>query len=268
MRTDTILYQMFRQLPTLFFALIGEDLAKAEEYSFDSVELKETAFRIDGVFRPVARNGVIYFLEVQFQRDGQFYSRLLSEIFLYFRQHPLPDNWEAVVLFAQKAYDTGLPATYQGLTSHIKVIHLDRLPEETFAQHPLDLLELLILPVNIPLVQQKARKAAERSQQETSSSTAAIDLIVKILLEKFVNLSFEEATIMISATMSDVERSGYYQGLREKFLREGKLEGKLEGKRESARTMLRKGLALELIAEITELSLDEIRSLTPFDVDA
>ena len=270
MRTDTLLYQLFLQLPQLLFALIGEDTAKSSEYAFHSVELKETAFRIDGVFSPQMADGTVYFLELQFQRDAQFYSRLFSEIFLYFRQFPLPEDWRAVVVFAQKAHDNGLPNAYSDLAARLQIIHLDTLPDDVFARHPLDILQLLTLPEDIALVQSKARMAIERANTSAAQKSITIDLITKILVEKFDHISFEEAHAMISATLSDIEKSNFYIGLREKFRVEGKIEGKIEGIQETTRNhihaMYRSGLSTETIAHITNLTIAEVQALKPSDV--
>ncbi len=49
MRRDTIFYQLFRQSPALLFDLISYPPQNANAYIFDSIEVKETAFRIDEV---------------------------------------------------------------------------------------------------------------------------------------------------------------------------------------------------------------------------
>ncbi|MEA5565699.1 DUF2887 domain-containing protein [Anabaena sp. UHCC 0399] len=51
MKTDSIFYQLFAEFPSIFFELIGYS-----GYQFRSVEIKQTAFRIDGVFLPTAKN--------------------------------------------------------------------------------------------------------------------------------------------------------------------------------------------------------------------
>ena len=51
MRTDSIFYKIFETLPDTLFALIGEPLDLAKDYEFKSIEVKELAFRIDGVGR-------------------------------------------------------------------------------------------------------------------------------------------------------------------------------------------------------------------------
>ena len=56
-------------------------------------------------------------------------------------------------------------------------------------------------------------------------------------------------------------QQGLEQGL-EQGLQQGKLEGKLEGKLDTARNMLHKGMELSLIAELTDLPMATIRSLS------
>ncbi|MDR7904993.1 DUF2887 domain-containing protein, partial [Thermosynechococcus sp. JY1334] len=55
MRRDSLFYQLFAQLPQTLFDLLG--INPPQGYRFDSVELKQTAFRIDGVFLPPDPSG-------------------------------------------------------------------------------------------------------------------------------------------------------------------------------------------------------------------
>lgn len=85
-RRDTIFYQIFQRFPSLFFDLIGQPPAQAQGYRFESVEVKEPNFRIDGVFLPPdnASPKMVFFVEVQFQKDQALYHRVsrtyLSEV--------------------------------------------------------------------------------------------------------------------------------------------------------------------------------------------
>ena len=83
MRRDTIFYQIFQQIPTLLFTLLAEPPAEASQYIFDAIEVKETGFRMDGVFMPPSPDGIIYFCEVQFQPNQLLYERMDAEIGLY-----------------------------------------------------------------------------------------------------------------------------------------------------------------------------------------
>ncbi|ELR98784.1 DUF2887 domain-containing protein, partial [Gloeocapsa sp. PCC 73106] len=80
MRRDSIFYQLFQQYPALLFELLSNPPENASEYRFDSVAIKESKFEIDGVFLPpeTIRKGVVYFGEVQFQKDQKLYERLFA----------------------------------------------------------------------------------------------------------------------------------------------------------------------------------------------
>jgi predicted transposase/invertase (TIGR01784 family) len=82
-KTDSLLYRIFKTAPVIFFDLIGQSTPGG--YEFRSVEIKQTAHRIDGVFLPPNDRSdlPIYFAEFQFQDDGYIYHRLFAEIFLY-----------------------------------------------------------------------------------------------------------------------------------------------------------------------------------------
>ena len=84
MRRDSIFYKLFKQMPELSFELIEQSVPDAERYRFDSVEVKETAFRIDGVFLPPddAESKVIFFSEVQLQKKENLYKRFFAELFV------------------------------------------------------------------------------------------------------------------------------------------------------------------------------------------
>ena len=59
MRTDTIFYQLFQTFNTLLFELLN--LPVEDGYKFVSVEVKEKAFRFDGIFAPDSTDKPIYF---------------------------------------------------------------------------------------------------------------------------------------------------------------------------------------------------------------
>ncbi|MCC6443099.1 MAG: DUF2887 domain-containing protein [Armatimonadetes bacterium] len=66
MKSDTLPYHLFQECPSIFFELIGADAREARHYTFSSVEIKQPAFRIDGVFLPKegGEERPIYFVEV------------------------------------------------------------------------------------------------------------------------------------------------------------------------------------------------------------
>jgi predicted transposase/invertase (TIGR01784 family) len=80
MHRDSIFYKLFLQFPGLLFELIDQPPPEAANYEVESVEIKETAFSIDGVFLPPvnAASKVVFFAEVQFQKDEDLYHRFFS----------------------------------------------------------------------------------------------------------------------------------------------------------------------------------------------
>ena len=105
MRRDSIFYKIFQQSPSFLFELVPNPPENPERYSFDSVAVKEPKFEIDGVFLPPESDGagVVYFCEVQFQKDERLYERLFGESFLYFyRNRNRFSDWEAVVIYPSR----------------------------------------------------------------------------------------------------------------------------------------------------------------------
>ena len=49
-KTDSLYYKIFSAAPRIFFELIGRPISR--DHRFDSVEVKQNAFRVDSVFLP------------------------------------------------------------------------------------------------------------------------------------------------------------------------------------------------------------------------
>jgi len=73
-KTNTIFYQLFQNFPSIFFELIGQPATATSNYQFTSLEVKQRAFRFDGLFLPIAESPElpIYFVEVQFKKSPSF----------------------------------------------------------------------------------------------------------------------------------------------------------------------------------------------------
>lgn len=53
MKTDAIFYYIFKELPQIFFEFIGKTETNLNSYEFIAPEIKQTSFRLDGVFSPL-----------------------------------------------------------------------------------------------------------------------------------------------------------------------------------------------------------------------
>lgn len=110
MRRDSIFYKLFQQSPSLLFDLLTNPPKNANAYRFDSVAVKEPKFEIDGVFLPPENEspGVVYFCEVQFQKDEQLYERVFAETSLYFYRNRFRfSDWQVVIIYPCRSIEQG-----------------------------------------------------------------------------------------------------------------------------------------------------------------
>lgn len=68
MKTDSLFYRLFQAMPALALELAGLTVSERAAYQFRSEEIKQTAFRLDGVLMPTAevREAPVVFVEVQY----------------------------------------------------------------------------------------------------------------------------------------------------------------------------------------------------------
>lgn len=148
MRTDTIFYQLFQTVPSVLFELIGDSEINVNDYQFTSKEVKELAFRFDGIYLPPPKDlkQPIYFVEVQFRRKRAFYWDLFGEIFLYLKQYKPKHNWYAVAIFARESLDTGKLRQYGEFfdSGRLIRIYLDKLPERSSSSLGLGMVKLVV----------------------------------------------------------------------------------------------------------------------------
>ena len=167
MKTDSLFYRLFQEFPDIFFELIGITPEIASNYQFSSVEVKQTAFRIDGVFLPNLESNRIYFVEVQFQPQQEFYSRFLAEIFLYLRQNKPENDWSAIVLYPSSSTDAGNIKHYREFfdSGRIRRIYLNELSGEVFDNSiAIKTLKLIVAPESKTVEQ--ARELVKRVRQQ------------------------------------------------------------------------------------------------------
>ena len=268
MKTDSIFYRLFKTFPWIFFQLIGRSNVDANTYQFISVELKQTAFRIDGVFSPTVESEEepVYFLEVQFQPDTTFYRRFFSEIFLYLRQNESVNLWRAVVIYPTRRIETTDTLPYQGLlsSSQVQRIYLDELGDSSDSAIELSILQLIIQ--NEQTAIQRARELISQTRQalmDEPTRREILELIETILVYKFKQFNREEIREMFSLTESEFKQSRIYQSIKQEGIEEGELRGELRGKQEAkleaVPRLLALGLSVEQIAGALDLTVEQVQ---------
>jgi predicted transposase/invertase (TIGR01784 family) len=196
MKTDSLFYRLFQTYPATLFELLGQPGETANFYKFSSVEVKQLAFRIDGVFASNSPTMPTYFVEVQFQADAQFYNRTITEIFLYLSQNHSEQSWNFVVLFAKRSIAPQLPAAYQVLSPQIQLIFLDELPYLESQPLGVKIVDLVVCKPKEAQAKLGSLLSEARSLQDLSLQTTMLDLIETILVYKFEKLSRKEIEAM------------------------------------------------------------------------
>lgn len=262
MKTDKLIYLLLQLAPQSFFSLIGRAEADADRYEFKSVELKETSFRLDGVFSPKDEDDVTYFVEAQFQQDEQFYARFFAEIFLYLKQFRVK-KWRAVAIYPSRSVEQRALDGYAELleTGLVLRVYLDELPSLEAVSKSVGLFKLLVSS------ETKAPSVAKALIR--NATLKEIDLIEQIVVYKFSKLTREEVKAMLGIQKELLKDTQFYKDIFQEGLQEGelkgelkgKLEGKLEGKLATVPILRELGLSDETIAEKLNVPLEAVKNV-------
>jgi len=255
MKTDTIFYTLLQNLPSVLFEVLEKSPTLALHYEFSSVEIKELARRIDGLFLPKSEypQDPIYFVEVQFQSDDNLYWRLITEAFLYLNQYKPEKSWQAVVLWANRDLDVGIPLAYQTslAAGQIHVVYLDELAD-TSSSIGLGIIKLVVSPEDEAI--QEARSLINLVKKaDAENSRDLLELVERMLIYKFSSYSRQELETMFGLT--EWQQTRFYQEVREEVMEEVEEKTKLK----AIPRLLSEGLTVEQIARIFELDIEVVK---------
>lgn len=247
-KTDSLFYALFQSQPSLFFELIGQPTSAAQGYQFASVEVKQTAFRIDGVFLPPndQPDAPVYFVEVQFQRDPILYRRLFAEVFLYLKQYPEVAHWRAVVVYPRAAIEIRELAPFRALleSAYVQVIYLDQLGTVADLPPGLATLRLIVEPeATVPTAARELIARVRTAPLPEAEQIRLVELIETIVVYTFPRRSRQEIAAMLGLT--DLKETRFYQETREEALRDGREEGLREGREAGLQEGLQEGRKVE-----------------------
>jgi predicted transposase/invertase (TIGR01784 family) len=228
MKRDTIFYQIFRWFPILLFDLINFLPENHSNYTFESVEVKEASFRIDGVLTPSDPSGDVFFTEIQMQPDPLLYERMLAEIANYvYRRTELFTNWRAVAIYPSRSIEqstTKVPAELFA-SGRILPIYIDELGE--IEQLPIGAALMVLTTLEGDRAITKAKGLLERSSRSPNLNVI-IEIISTIMVYKFTELSREEVDAMLGFTTENLKKTRVYREAREEGREEGREEARLE----------------------------------------
>ena len=236
--------------------LLGEDPASIASYQFTSVDVKEKAFRFDGIFLPQREDKTIWFVEVQFQKVHEFYSQLFSEIFLFLQQYRPVQDWGVLVLFPDRQTEPALGKQYQELRGRVRAIYLNELEPGTSVI--LGLVKLVVTP------ETEVIKAAQTLVETGKGVNGLLEFVETILIYKLKTLSREEIERMF--TLGDLRQTRVYQEAKQ----EGEQRGKVIALRETLhRQITRKfgSVPDDLNTKLAQLSLDQLGEIAEAIID-
>jgi predicted transposase/invertase (TIGR01784 family) len=257
MKRDSIYYQIFKRFPALLFTLIDDPPAQASNYRFESIEVKETAFRIDGVFLPPqeSRPRTIFLAEVQFQKDELLYHRFFAEAFIYLYRNPQQyDDWRGVLIFPSRALEPADQTTHRALLNHDQItrIYLDELGDS--AQQPVGISLMQLAIADEATLTDRAKSLIDRVQIEVISPAekqAIIEVVTTIAVYKFSKLSREEVETMLGLRLEDT-----------RIYQEAKEEGRMEMLATTIPLLLQAGLTVEQIAQQLQLEVELVQQIS------
>ncbi len=235
MKTDTLFYRLFQTEPSLALDLAGLTVESAGRYLFTSREVKQTAFRFDGVLEPHPdqSSDPVVFVEVQFQADPDFYLRFFGEIILFLRQYRTLRPWLALVIYPYEQVERPSEATLPFLDlPNLRRVYLNQIPLLESSNPKLWLVALLTVEDSqLPPIVEKVK--AHRNSNP-SDGIDWIELLETILVNRLPTITREEIKTMFGLQDTDLKKTRFYQDT----FNEGHLEGRMEGQVEGEATLL------------------------------
>ncbi|MDO9140102.1 MAG: Rpn family recombination-promoting nuclease/putative transposase [Methylobacter sp.] len=236
MKTDTLFYRLFQRWPKLALELVGLDY-RSESYRFSSEEIKQTAFRLDGVFTPIDDDSEqpLIFAEVQYQPDDDFYGRFFSEITLYLRLHKPTHPWLALVIYPTRSTEKPASIAFRPFMDlpQLRRVYLDDYVGRQKLTPPLELIRLIASHK-----QQTMAIARELADRRDEFGPDGLDFIETILVYKLPRLSREEIKSMLALNEIELKQTRFYQDV----IEEGRQEGEKKGRQEGEQILLQRML--------------------------
>ena len=239
---------------------------RSESYRFCSEEIKQTAFRLDGIFTPLGGDAEqpLIFVEVQYQPDDDFYDRFFSEITLYLRLNKPAHPWLALVLYPSRSAEKEASIAFSPFIElpQLRRVYLDDYRDCQGLSATLELIRLIASREAETLA--IARQLAERRDE---MGPDGLDFIETILVYKLPRLSREEIKTMLALNEIELKQTRFYQEIAEEEQQIGELRGRQEGRQEECislvtRLLRRKfGIHPELATALAQLPTVPVEKL-------
>ncbi|NJK60006.1 MAG: DUF2887 domain-containing protein [Oscillatoriales cyanobacterium SM2_1_8] len=223
MRTDTLFYGLLQACPELIFELTAIPMVPG--YGLTAVEVKEKSFRFDGVLMPstsAPADAPLWFIEVQFQKRGDFYRDFFTKAALYVKQFAVERPCRLLAIFPSRDLDSAIPPFYQPQVEAgwVYRVYLNEWAGE--ASWGGELLKLVVAPEP----EMRGRVQALQAQAPALAATVRaqmLDWLETLLVYRYPNQSREEIAQMFA--LGDLRDTRVYQ----EALNEGMALGTKQG---------------------------------------
>jgi predicted transposase/invertase (TIGR01784 family) len=225
MKTDTLFYRLFQRRPQLALELLGLHY-RGDSYRFSAEEIKQTAFRLDGIFTPIAGDPEqpLIFAEVQYQPDPDFYARFFSEITLYLRLNKPGRRWLALVIYPARSVEKPAGIEFEPFMSlpQLHRIYLKDYQDRKGLSPTMEFIRLIGSGESQTM--DLARQLMERRDKISQDD---IDFIETILVYKLPNLNRQEIIAMLNLDNITLKQTRFYQEIAEEENEKGRQEESL-----------------------------------------
>ena len=174
MTADPLFYEIFKEIPELFFELIGQPEKDPSVYKFSAPEIKQRGFRLDGLLLTPENHPSepIYFLEAHSYKDDNFYNQLAAEIILYLTQYQPPnEEWYAIVIYDAKSSEGNFPGYLNFLLPHLRRFYLDELSKTSETSLSVGVMRLIVENKSQEKTGEFARQLMSQARQELTDAT-------------------------------------------------------------------------------------------------
>lgn len=193
---------------------------------FQSFELKDFSFRLDGLLVPVQAdpNAPVVLVEAQMQPDESLYYRIQAELGVYLRQYRPANPWLGVVIYPDVETERAIPHLEKLLAfGNLYRVYLDQLPAG--GSFGIELLRLIIQPPE--RVEVQGKELVERLRQvEAEVSQRCLDWVTEVMSRKFPDKGEREIRKMLG--LAELEQTKAYQ------------EGRQEGQQQEASALIQR----------------------------
>ena len=260
MKTDSLFYRLFQEIPELVFELAGWELPTGVSYKLHAEEVKQTSFRLDGLLVPqtVDLTAPMVFLEVQFQPDTNLYGRCFSELCLWLYRQECQRPWRLLVVFPRRAIEEPPPVCFEPFLQipWVQRVYLEDLADQPAVTLGQQLLQLIMAEPAVAVSRAQAILNTPTATANTPEARALLELVETILVYKLPQLKREEIQAMLHLPDIDLKQTRFY------------LDAVAEGQQTEAVQLILRQLRRRLgpldaarEAQIQSLSISELEAL-------